>query len=277
MKKKVLSGLICVATCVAIAGCGASAKEEKAETEKTEAAAPESEVVEAAAPESEAAPSTEADLPEETEQPSEEEYEPRMEDPVTRLYHELGYIVVDADPNKWDAFRLIDLDGDGLFELFATCFDGEREDPGIQPYMIVGHNDDGVVVNDELYDGAASAGGYRGTLYCLEGTGKLYESISYAPYGTPADRVYSLIDGKITETDIGEFVVDTDSNMGGDDWDPYEHGQWIWNGSAVFEEDYMNSLMEATGDMEGSALSEMEWEDSEGILEELQSLIDGNL
>ena len=50
----------------------------------------------------------------------------------------------------------------------------------------------------------------------------------------------------------------TQTPIWGDDWDPYEHGQWIWNGSTVFEEDYMNSLMEATGDMEGSALSEME-------------------
>ena len=263
MRKKVLMGLISLAACAALAGCGTSAKEKKAETGS----------VEANTSESEAAQSAETGLTEETAQPSEKESKTEEGAADTEIYRAFYDIVSDADPGEWDGFQLIDLDGDGIFELFATCIDGEREDPGIQPYMIVGHNDEGVVVNDQLYDGVAGAGGYRGSLYFLEGTGKLHESMAYAPFGVPSDRVYLIMDGEITETDMGEFAVDTEAAPESDDWDPFENGQWLWNGSPVTEDDYENSLKEATDNMDGKALSEMDWMGKDGALEQLQSLI----
>ena len=191
------------------------------------------------------------------------------------IYQEFYNVVSAADPVKWDRFQLIDLDGDGIFELFATCIDGRREDPGIQPYVIVGHNDAGLVLNDELYDGVAGAGGYRGILSCLEGKGKLHESMVFAPFGEPADRVYSLKDGKITETDSGEFTADRSADMTGDDWDLFKNGDWTWNGRTVTEEEYYKNLKEATDHAEGKALCETAWQNKDAVLAELKSLMNG--
>ena len=191
------------------------------------------------------------------------------------IYQEFYTVVSAADPVKWDRFKLIDLDGDGVFELFATCIDGQREDPGLQPYVIVGHNEAGLVLNDELYDGVAGAGGYRGVLSYLEGKGKLHESMVFAPFGEPADRVYSLKDGKIAETDLGEFTADRSADMTGEDWDLFKNGVWRWNGKTVTEEEYNKNLKEATDNTEGKALCETDWLNKDAVLAELNSLTNG--
>ena len=192
-----------------------------------------------------------------------------------KIYQEFCDVLSVADPVKWDRFKLIDLDGDGVFELFATCIDGRREDPGIQPYVIIGHNDAGLVLNDELYDVVAGAGGYRGILSYLEGKGKLHESMVFAPFGEPADRVYSLKDGKIEETGFGEFTADRSVDMTGDDWDLFKNGDWTWNGRTVTEEEYNKNLKEATDHAEGKALCETDWQNKDAVLAELKSLMSG--
>ena len=178
-------------------------------------------------------------------------------------------IVSKADPKQWDGFALIDLDGDGVNELFATFIDGEREDPGIQPYMIVGYNNT-AIINDELQDGVAGAGGYRGTLYYLEGKGILHESMVYAPFGTPADTIYALKDGKIEIMGQGEFTVDDFAGSEDEGWDPLEHGSWTWNGQNVTEEEYNGKVREATNDTEGLPMSEIDWKSKEDIQKELE-------
>ncbi len=213
--------------------------------------------------------------PKEPEEPAEAEIEPEEESDDIKIYRKFMDIVADSDPAAWDGFALIDLDGDGIFELFATCIDGEREDPGIQPYMVVGHKAEDVVKNDELFDGVAGDGGYRGTLYYLEGRGKLHESMVYAPFGEPADRVYALKDGEITETDMGEYATDRTVDMSADGRDPFEKGEWRWNDKTVTEDDYKNSLKEATDNMQGKPLSETDWMSRKKAQEKLQSLIDG--
>ena len=212
---------------------------------------------------------------EEPEQPDETDIKPEEESDDVKIYRKFYDIVSDADPTEWDGFELVDLDGDGIFELFATCIDGEREDPGIQPYMIVGHKDEDIVKNDELFDGVAGAGGYRGSMYYIEGKGKLHESMVFAPLGEPADRVYLLKDGEITETDIGEFVADRTSDMSADGWDLYEHGEWHWNDKIVTEDEYKNGLREATDNMQGKPLCEIDWMSTKRAQQKLQNLIDG--
>ncbi len=176
-----------------------------------------------------------------------------------------------ADPKEWDGFALIDLDGDGTDEFFATCLEGEREDPSIQPYLIVGHDQNGkVVINEALQDGIAGAGGYRGTLYYLEGMGLLHESMTFAPFGSPADTVYALRDGTIEISDSGEFSVDDFDESEEEGWDPLEHGSWTWNGESVTEEEYYGKLKEATNDTEGLPLCEIEWKNKDTILASLK-------
>ncbi len=185
------------------------------------------------------------------------------------IYKDYYDIVSKADPKQWDGFALIDLDGDGVNELFATFIDGKREDPGIQPYMIVGYNNT-AIINDELQDGVAGAGGYRGTLYYLEGKGILHESMVYAPFGTPADTIYALKDGKIEIMGQGGFTVDDFAGSEDEGWDPLEHGSWTWNGQNVTEEEYNGKVREATNDTEGLPMSEIDWKSKEDIQKELE-------
>ncbi len=188
------------------------------------------------------------------------------------IYKEYHDIVSGIDTKEWDGFALIDLDGDGVKELFATCIDGEREDPGIQPYMIIGYKADGTAVkNEELQDGVAGAGGYRGNLYYLEGKGILHESMVFAPFGIPADSIYTIKDGLVETTDMGEFVLDIENiPEEDDDWDPLETGSWTWNGETVTEEEYYNNVREATGDTEGLPMSEIAWKSKDEILKVLE-------
>ncbi len=185
-------------------------------------------------------------------------------------YQAFTDFVSEADPKKWDGFALIDLDGDGMAELFATCLEGEREDPGIQPYMIAGQDQSGkVVINDELRDGVAGAGGYRGTLYYLEDMGLLHESMTYAPFGSPADTVYAFRNGTIEVSDTGEYSVDDFDGADEEGWDPLAHGTWTWNGETLTEEEYYGKLKEATNDTEGLPFEGIDWKDKDTILESL--------
>ena len=187
------------------------------------------------------------------------------------IYNKYCDIVSSSDPKRWDGFALIDLDGDGVKELFATCIDGEREDEGIQPYMIAGCNKAGnPIVNDEFQDGVAGAGGYRGMLYFIEGKGLLHESMVFAPLGLPADTIYELKDGMTEIKDQGEFSVDSYDDAEDDSWDPFEHGSWSWNGETVSEEKYYEMLKESTCDTEGSLMSEIDWKSKDAIFEELK-------
>ncbi|WP_022763587.1 hypothetical protein [Butyrivibrio sp. AD3002] len=190
------------------------------------------------------------------------------------IYEEYYTIVDQADPLKWDGFQLIDLDEDGTPELFATCTNENRPDPGMQPYMIVGYNDQGVVMNDDLGDGVASAGGYRGTLYYLPGTGKLLDSAIQAPLGLPSDTIYEMKDGSINYTQYGGFDVteypdDDDYNS----WDPMEHGEWNWMNEPVSEDEYKQKFLEATENTSGIAMSEIDYMDKESILKKLKELM----
>ena len=192
---------------------------------------------------------------------------------IQDIYRKYQDIVSESDQKKWDGFALIDLDDDGVCELFATCINGEREDESMQPYMIVGHNNDEPVINDELQDGVAGAGGYRGTLYYLEGKGILHESMTFAPFGLPADNIYVLNNGKLEISDQGEFSIDSYNGQEDEEWDPLEHGSWNWNGQTVTEEEYKEKIKEATRATEGFPVCEIEWKDRDTIQKELSEII----
>ena len=187
------------------------------------------------------------------------------------IYREYSKIVEAAQPTEWDGFQLIDLDGDGTPELFATCTNEQRPDPGMQPYMIVGHNAEGIVVNDELADGVASAGGYRGTLYYLEGVGKLHDSAAYAPLHEPSDTIYALKDGKIDVEVYGGFEVDRDADLPEGDFDILEYGNWSWDNQEVTQDEYAQKLREATDNTVGKEMYNIEYMDKESMLKELES------
>ncbi|MCR4903175.1 MAG: zinc-ribbon domain-containing protein [Butyrivibrio sp.] len=208
-------------------------------------------------------------------------YDAPIENPNKKIYESYLEIVQNAKDVEWDNFALIDFDGDDIPELFATCLNENNESMQLymlQPYMIVGHNDDGVVINDDFADGAASAGGYRGTIYYLPGIGKFHDSAEYAPYGGPADRVYAMNYGKIEKTGDGYFEVDENSIPQGEieDFDITDYGSWHWNGQVVGKEEYSDNLRSAIENTKGKALCEISCVDKDEMISNLENMTTSN-
>ena len=195
MKKKSFNLIILILCCLLLVSCSKGNADEKVETDT------ESQET------SKKKERNKKDKEDSGKKDTDEAEEPG-ESPYAGIYKEFFDYISDADPSEWDGFKLIDLDGDGIYELFATNSNGKSEDPAMQPYLVLGHNDDGIVINDFLQDGVAGVGGYRGSLYCLEGHGKIYESAIYAPFGEPSDTVYVLDDGELILSDQGYFEFD---------------------------------------------------------------------
>ncbi len=174
---------------------------------------------------------------------------------------------------SWEGFQLIDLDGDNFPELFATGSNSENDFDSLQHYMIIGHNENGIVVNDELADGVASAGGYRGTLYYIPGIGKLHDSAVFAPYIAPADTVYKMQDGKIDTEASGYFEPDMNVEPEGDDWDILDHGVWYWDGKEVSYDDYKSKLRSAINNTTGYELNGVNYISKDEMLKKLSELV----
>ena len=164
---------------------------------------------------------------------------------------------------NWDNYVLEDLDGDGIKELIATCKSPERRDAGMQYYMIVGHNENGLVIT-QISDGVASAGGYRGEKYYIPGKGILYDRAVWAPNGDSSDKIFEFKNGLLEEKAYGRF----DRNM-----DKPETGTWTWDEVLMSEEDYNKKLEAATENLSGKLLSEMPYKDKNSILKELDELM----
>lgn len=165
----------------------------------------------------------------------------------------------------WDSFQLVELDGDDYPELVATHADSQtRIDGGMQCYLIVDFCENSLVIN-EIADGVASAGGYRGEKYYIPKKGIIYDRAMWAPYGTQSDSVYEMEEGKIKEKDYGYFAPDVDSEYP----DNLEKGIWYWNEKVVTEEEYNDNLNAATDNLSGKAFCKTYYLDKDSILSEL--------
>lgn len=256
MKKKSFNLIILILCCLLLVSCSKGNADEKVETDTESQEA------------SKKKERNKKDKEDSGKKDTDEAEEPD-ESPYAGIYKEFFDYISDADPSEWDGFKLIDLDGDGIYELFATNSNGKSEDPAMQPYLVLGHNDDGIVINDFLQDGVAGVGGYRGSLYCLEGHGKIYESAIYAPFGEPSDTVYVLDNGELILSDQGYFEFDRSVEMS-EDLDIFENGEWYWNDKIVSEEEYARNLEKATDNARGYALYDLNWSDKASIKKELK-------
>ena len=170
---------------------------------------------------------------------------------------------------EWNNFQLVDMDEDGVPELFITCKNAALE--GIQMYRIVYYSENGLEVY-EAQDGVASAGGYRGTIYYLHGTRKLHHYSFDAPYNLPYDWVYSLQDGKEVTVGEGGFYLDYDLLPEDYDYDKiYDYGEWKWNDEVVSEDKFNEYFREAVEDIAGTALNSIDCQTKESILNYLKS------
>ena len=196
------------------------------------------------------------------------------EEPDDALYADYLAIVQESTDVEWDGFALIDLDLDGTKDFVCTCTNYENETMkmySLQPYMIVFTGAEGPEKYEDLMDGVASAGGYRGNLYYISGSRMVYDCASYAPFGVPDDSVYLLENGEKTLAGSGYFEVDQDELPSEGSYDILEYGDWMWNQEVVTKEQYEQNLDAVLGDYERIPLCELDYLDRDSMIEVLSS------
>lgn len=165
---------------------------------------------------------------------------------------------------NWDSFQLIEIDEDEEPELIVTSFSDFGTTDGLQHYLILDNTDEGLMIN-ELTDGVASAGGYRGTLYYIPNKSVIYDISMSAPYGAPVFTLYKSENGKIELEDSACFNPEP-----GEGEDPMENGSWYWGNEVVTQEEYESKLDEATESQSGIALNQIDYMDKDSIISELE-------
>ncbi|MCR4648289.1 MAG: hypothetical protein K5776_04340 [Lachnospiraceae bacterium] len=163
----------------------------------------------------------------------------------------------------YNAFQLIDLDGDEVLDLVATNTDPDRFDAGMQCYVIVTIRD-GKLAISEIVDGVASAGGYRGSKYYIEGEGVIYDESIQAPYGAPGFSVFELADDGVIIPVNGAYF-EPDEDFDGD----LEKGKWFWDSEEVSSEKIDEIISSYTEMGHCIAFSGIDYVDKETILNTL--------
>ena len=196
-----------------------------------------------------------------------EEPEEKTDEEVQNVLYEQYYDIISSLDDKWDQFMLVYFDGDDLPEVFVSSSELDMND--LKEYLLIARSRAGAEVNDDLRDGVAGAGGYRGDLYYVPQKGILYENTYSAPCNNPSDYIYLLDDGRLTLYASGRTEV-MDDYEGPDDID---HMTWFWNDKEITPEEYEKKLNEETMNLSGDALSSLSYVDRESILNKLAETI----
>ena len=129
----------------------------------------------------------------------------------------------------FDRYKLIYIDNDEIPELLAVDTPSDQFDNnGTYRYEIYTYHNGKAVLLGSYASGVASAGGYRGNTMYIKKSGKIYETYVSAGSGDGDDIVYSMQDGKMTETAHGTFNIASDNA--------------IWNGKSMSSEKYNKKL-----------------------------------
>ncbi len=192
-----------------------------------------------------------------------EEHEEKADEEVQNVLYEQYYDIISSLDAKWDQFMLVYFDGDDLPEVFVSSTELDMND--LKEYLLIAHSRAGAEVNDDLRDGVAGAGGYRGDLYYVPHKGILYENTYSAPFNNPGDYIYLLDDGRLTLY-ASERTEVMDDYEGPDD---VEHMTWFWNDEEITPEEYEKKLNEETMNLSGDALSSLSYVDRESTLNKL--------
>lgn len=220
----------------------------------------------------EEAPEVKEEVKEETpevkedEEPQVVEEEPEVEGTEEELgfLYEQYYDIVSGLDDKWDQFRFVYFDGDDFPDIIVSSTVPGLND--LKEYLVITRSRAGAEVNEDLRDGVASAGGYRGDLYYVPQNGILYERTYNAPANNPGDYVYLLDDGRLSLYATGRTEI-TDGYTGPDD---KEHLTWFWNDTEVTAEEYEKKLNEETMNLSGDALATLFYVDKESMLSRLE-------
>ena len=198
--------------------------------------------------------------------------EPDLSYGCKNAYQAYAYFILNSDKFEWykfyddeyyafDGFKLVDLDSDTDFELIATISRENRFDYGMQTYVIVDFDHEMFFIN-EIRDGVAGGGGYRGDKYYIEGQGIIYDISYNAPYGAPGASVYAYEKGKLVFT-VGGYV---DPNSDYEYPENIENGTWYWDSDEVSKEEYNENLNKATLNLSGKAFNKIDYLDKETML-----------
>ncbi len=198
---------------------------------------------------------------------NEEEPVEETSDELLAMIYEQYYDIVSGLDDKWDKFMFVYFDNDDIPDIVVSSSTPGLND--LDEYQIITRSKAGAEVNDDLRDGVASAGGYRGQLYYVPGKGILYERTTNAPLNNPADYVYLLDDGHLTLYATGRTEV-TDDYTGPDDT---ENMIWYWNDEEVSADEYEKKLKAETENLSGDALSSLFYVDKESMLNRLEKTI----
>ena len=175
--------------------------------------------------------------------------------------------IYDVEDYGWNAFALIEFDGDADPELIATNTDEMgRVDGGMQCYLIVDYTGDGFHIM-ETSDGVASAGGYRGTKYYVPGAGIVYDLSNDAPLGAPGASIFTYQNGTLEYTNGGYLQADYELEYP----ECVEKGTWYWDDEEVTEEEYNEKLNAITEDQSGIALAGIHYGTREQFLSGLKA------
>ena len=154
MKKRIIT--ICgLSLCLAVSVTGCGGAESTVETEvKNEAKAEKeiedkSEITEATTEAATEATSEKAEESDMAPTADLSEYAKFVNDPSSFEWEKLG---VSDQAFNWDAFKLIEIDGDETPEMIVTCKDQVGSVDNLQHYLILDNTDNGLVIT-ELADG----------------------------------------------------------------------------------------------------------------------------
>ena len=164
-------------------------------------------------------------------------------------------------------FQFIYLTNDNFPSILVSSSVLSEEDNGLNNYLIITYSNAGAEINEDLRDGVASAGGYRGSLYYVPGTGTVYELINEAPNNNPSCQVSLLDNGHLYLYASGWTEV-LEGYEGPDD---KEHLKWFCNSDEVSAEEYEENLNEATNNLTGTAFYSIEFMDKTTMLNMLLS------
>ncbi len=201
--------------------------------------------------------------PDDKEPESDPEEAEADEENLEYLYQQY-YDIVSGLDDKWDKFMFVYFDQDSFPDIVVSSSTPNFND--LTEYMIITHSNAGAEVNEDLMDGVAGAGGYRGTLFYVPQKGILYERSNSAPYNNPGDSVYLLDNGHLTLYATGRTEI-MDGYEGPDDID---HLIWYWNDVEVSAEEYEKNLKAETDNLKGDALSGLFYVDKESMLSRLE-------
>ena len=249
-----------------MSGCNSTGKETPAEDVNTEAETDTTEEKEDEKKEEEPVVDEKEEEPAET-VTDEEESEAESDEENLEFLYQQYYDIISGLDEKWDQFMFVYFDQDNFPDVVVSSTTPDIND--LKEYMIITHSNAGAEVNEDLRDGVAGAGGYRGTLYYVPQSGILYECTADAPYNNPCDYVYLLDNGHLTLYATGRTEI-MDGYEGPDDT---EHLTWYWNDAVVTPDEYKEKLNAETKNLSGDALSSLFFVDKESMLSRLEKTI----